>query len=93
VVPEPLAAAVIVTATVVEAEGAAPVPVTTTLKVPVVAVEEAERVKVVLHVAVQLVAENPAVTPAGNPEVENATATAFPAVRVAVMASVAALPC
>jgi hypothetical protein len=92
-VPEPLAAAVMVTVTVVEADGAEPVPVATTLKVPVVAVAEAEKVKVVLHVAVQLEAERPAVTPAGNPEVENATATGFPAVRVAVMVSAAALPC
>ena len=53
---------------------------------------EAESVMVVLHVAVQLKAENDAVTPAGSRVAENDTETALPVANVAVTPSFTALP-
>jgi hypothetical protein len=69
-----------------------PVAVTTTLELPAVAVAEAESVRVVLQVTVQLVEENEAVTPAGKPAALNETAVALPEVSVAVMTSAADAP-
>jgi hypothetical protein len=46
----------------------------------------------VLHVAVQLVGENEAVTPVGTPEAEKETEGATPEVSVAVIELVMALP-
>jgi len=48
---------------------------------------------VVLHVAVQLIEENAAVTPAGREEALNDTETALPVSKVAVRPSVTELPC
>jgi len=70
-----------------------PVPVTTMLYVPGEAVAEVESVRVVLHVAVQLEDEKPADTPAGNEDTENTTEAGLPETRVAVILSVAELPC
>jgi len=61
--------------------------------VPVAAAEVADSVSVVLHVAVQVVEENAAVTPAGREEAPNETETALPVTKVAVMPSVTELPC
>jgi len=64
-----------------------PVAVTTTLELPAVALAEAENVRVVLQVTVQLVEENKAVTPVGKADAVNDTAVALPEVSVAVMRS------
>ena len=82
----------IVRAIVVVAD-AAPVPETTILYEPAGAAVEVESVRVVLHVAVQLEDENATVTPDGNEAAENDTETGFPVRRVAVIPSVADLPC
>jgi hypothetical protein len=76
-----------------DAEVPAPVAVMTTLEVPAPAVAEAESVRVVLHVTVQLVEENEAVTPAGKADVVKFTAAGLPEVNVAVMTSVVDTPC
>jgi hypothetical protein len=83
--PELLAAAPMLRATVVEAGVAEPAPLMTILYVPVAAVDDVERVSVVLHVAAQLEGEKAAVTPLGSEDAEKYAATELPAVKVAVM--------
>jgi hypothetical protein len=70
-----------------------PVAVMTTLELPAVALAEAENVRVVLQVTVQLAEENKAVTPAGKADAVNDTAVALPEVSVAVMTSADDAPC
>lgn len=67
-------------------------PVRPTLYVPGDAAVDAESVNFVLHVAVQLVEEKEAVTPAGNDEAANVTAVGLPVSSVAVTLSVVDCP-
>ena len=60
--------------------------------VPVDAVGDAESVNFVLHVAVQVVEEKEAVTPAGNDVAANVTAVGLPVSSVAVTLSVVDCP-
>jgi len=76
-----------------DAEVPPPVAVMTMLELPGVAVAEAESVKVVLQVTVQLVEENEAVTPVGKADVVKDTAVALPETSLAVMISAADPPC
>jgi len=76
-----------------DAEVPPPVAVMTTLELPGVAVAEADRVRVVLQVTVQLVEENEAVTPVGKADVVKDTAVALPETSLAVMISAADAPC
>jgi len=85
--------AITVTATFAEAEVPPPVPVMPTLYVPVDALVDAEKVKVVLHVAMQVEEENEAVTPAGNDDAANDTAMGLPVTSVAVTVLVVDCPC
>jgi hypothetical protein len=62
------------------------------LYIPVDATVDAESVNFVVHVAVQLVEEKEAVTPAGNDEAANVTAVGLPESRVAVTSSVVDCP-
>src|SRR5579863_4351523 len=82
-----------VTAMFAEAEEPPPVPVMPTVYVPVDALVDAVRVKVVLHVAVQLAEEKDAVTPAGNDEAANDTAMGLPVTSVAVIVLAVDCPC
>jgi hypothetical protein len=68
------------------------VPATLRLYVPGDAVVDAESVNFVLHVAVQVVEEKEAVTPAGNDEAANVTGVAVPVSSVAVTLSVVDCP-
>jgi hypothetical protein len=61
--------------------------------VPVDVAVDAKRVNAVLHVAVQVVEENEAVTPAGNDEAVNDTAAGLPVSSVAVTVSDVDCPC
>jgi len=56
-----------------------------TVVVPVVAVAVAENETVTVHVGLQGLFVKVAVTPVGNPDVENVTDTVVPATRVAVI--------
>ena len=67
--------------------------VTVTVAGPVAAVALAVSVSVVLHVGVQFVGLNDAVTPVGKPETLKLVASAVPDDRVAVTLSVTLLPC
>jgi hypothetical protein len=60
--------------------------------VPVDATVDAESVNFVLHVAVQVVDEKEAVTPAGSDEAANVTAAGLPVSSVAVTLSVVDCP-
>ena len=84
--------AVTARATLVEAEAPAPVAVMPKVYVPIEAVVDAESVNFVLHLAVQVVDEKEAVTPAGNDEATNITAAGLPVSSVAVMVSVVDCP-
>ena len=86
-------AVVMVRAMEADAEVPPPVAVMTMLELPGVAVAEAESVKVVLQVTVQLVEENEAVTPAGKADVVKDTAVALPETSLAVIISAADAPC
>src|SRR5262249_27024613 len=70
----------------------APAPVTTILKMPIGALEETESVRVVEQVAVQVAAENEAVTPEGKEDAVKLTEAGLPASNAAVIVSVDAAP-
>jgi len=76
-----------VKAIVADATEPEPVAVMTMLELPAVAAAEAESVRVVLQVTVQLPEENEAVTPAGKADVAKETAVGLPETSVVVMSS------
>jgi hypothetical protein len=82
-----------VTAMFAEAEDPPPVPVMPTWYVPVEVLVDAEKVNVVLHVAVHVVEEKDAVIPAGNDEAVNDTAMGLPVTSVAVTVLAFDCPC
>jgi len=89
----PPAAAVTVSDTVALCEPDAALPVTVSVKVPVVAVEVAEMLKVELAPEVTEVGESVAVTPAGAPVTLSETVCAAPEVVAVLMVDEPAPPC
>src|SRR3981081_4725801 len=88
-----LLAALTLREAVVDAAIPEPTPLMTTGKTPVGVYDDVARVKVVLHVATQVAAENPTVTPAGSDDTEKATEAGRPDRRRAVTAFVVDCPC
>src|SRR3982074_1723728 len=85
-----LVAALMPRETVVDAAIPEPVPLMMTGKTPVGVYDDVASVSVVLHVALQVVAEKAAVPPAGSDAAENATGLGKPDRSSAVTPSVAA---
>jgi hypothetical protein len=88
-----LVAALILRETVVDALIPDPVALTINGKRPMAVFDDVFTVSVVLQVAVQLAAENVAVTPAGNEDAENTRGTGEPDLRSAVIPSEPDCPC